>query len=287
MINIIVNSGYSFFALRKSLVKFFLKKNNINLFVPNNIQNILNEFKSKKLKVKKIKIRSKKNNFIILIKNSLSLIGILKKNESNNTYLIFGTYMNLIFGTLSFFIDSKKNIYVFTGLGSFFNTNNYILIFFVKFFFNILLLKKKSHFIFYNVGDRNYLVQNKFFNRTSIINGSGIKINNTSLKKKIDKKVKFVFYSRLNYDKGIVQLINAINIVNKKGFKEKFEIYIYGLFDNNPSSLKKKNLLLLIRNIENCFFSEVAYKVNLKKILGDKHVFILPSHGEGLPKTAL
>ena len=53
MLNIIVNSGHSFIKLRKSLVKKFLEKQKVNLFLPNNVNNILKEFSEKNLNVKK------------------------------------------------------------------------------------------------------------------------------------------------------------------------------------------------------------------------------------------
>lgn len=287
MLNIIVNSGHSFISLRKSLVKRLLEKQKINLFIPNNEKKILKEFSEKNIKIKKFTLIDKKKNFLILLKNSYKLFQKTSYKDEKSIYLIFGTYMNIIFGILSFFVSSKKNIYVFTGLGSFFNSKNKILIFFVKEFFNLLILKKKSFFIFYNSSDRKFLVKRKYFNKTKIIPGSGITITKNKLKKKIQKKIKFVFFSRLNYDKGILDLINAIKIVNRKGFKEHYKLFIYGLFDNNPTTIKRKKLLILIRNIKNCYFKEVDYRVNLKKVLGDKHVFVLPSYREGLPKTAL
>jgi len=289
MLNIIVNSGYSFISLRKSLVKKFLEKQKVNLFIPNNINNVQKEFSSKKLNIQKINLADQKKNFFILLKNSYSLFKRISNKDRKNVYLIFGTYMNLIFGILSFFVFSKKNIYVFTGLGSFFNSNNKLLIFIIRKFLNFLFINKKTIFVFYNYADRNFIVNKKYYNKTVIIPGSGIKINKNKNKnyKNIKKKIKFVFFSRLNYDKGILELVNAIKIVNSKGFKDKYELFIYGLFDSNPTTILKKDLLYLIKNIENCYFTEVNYKINLKRILGNKHVFVLPSYREGLPKTAL
>ena len=64
MLNIIVNSGHSFIKLRKSLVKKFLEKQKVNLFLPNNVNNILKEFSEKNLNVKKINIVDKKKIFL-------------------------------------------------------------------------------------------------------------------------------------------------------------------------------------------------------------------------------
>lgn len=290
MISLVVNSGYSFFSLRKSLVKYFLKKNNVTIYVPNNKKKIIKEINSQKLKVKINKFSHNKNNIFSLFYNSVNLLNKINNSKpNNNNFYIFGTYLNLLYGLISFFIISRKNIYVFTGLGSFFNSGNNLKIFFVKFFFNILLKQKKSHFVFYNINDRNFLVKKKLHIKTTIIPGSGIEVLNKNFigKKKIKKKLKFVFFARLNSDKGILELIKAIKIVNKKGFINNFILKIYGLFDDNPTTIKKIKLINLIKEIKNCHFQEVDYKIKLTKIFSSAHVFILPSHREGLPKTVL
>ena len=218
-------------------------------------------------------------------KSSISnLIEFINKN----TNIIFGTYLNLVFGIISLFFNTGKNIYVFTGLGSFFNSNNKIYINVLKIFFNLLLSKKKTKFIFYNYHDRNFLIKKSLNYKTKIINGSGIEFNLNKKKKKISKgKLKFLFYSRLNYHKGIKELIEATVLVNSLGYKKYFKLYIFGLFDNNPSSIKRSKLLRMIKFHNNCHFKEVNYGVKIKKIFSDKDVFILPSYREGLPKSAL
>jgi glycosyltransferase involved in cell wall biosynthesis len=59
------------------------------------------------------------------------------------------------------------------------------------------------------------------------------------------------------------------------------------LFDKNPTNISREKLKELIKLNKNCHFKETNYKSNLNKIFLNKHVFILPSHREGLPKTAL
>ena len=59
------------------------------------------------------------------------------------------------------------------------------------------------------------------------------------------------------------------------------------MFDNNPTGLDKKNFLNKVNKLKNCRFYETSYFVNLNKIFIKNHFFILPSHREGLPKTAL
>ena len=284
MINIFINSGNSFFSLRSNLIDFFLKKKKkINLYCPNNLTKINKNYKTK-LKLKKIFIANNKYK----IKNLIySFLSIKKKYIENDINLIFGTYLNLIFGIFCIFFKTKKNIFVFTGLGSFFEEKNLTLIFFIKKFFGYLITKPNCFFIFYNDFDRSYLFKKKYFNKTCVINGSGIDIKKKNSLNLISKKINFVFYSRINKHKGICELLNAVENLNKKGFDKYFNLSIYGLFDNNPTSLNKKNFLNRVNKLKNCRFYETTYLANLNKIFIKNHFFILPSHREGLPKTAL
>ena len=289
MINIVINSGYSFFSLRKSLILFLLKKKlKLTIYAPNNIEKIKKSFSNKNLNVLKFKLNENKKSLIHLILNLITLNNkLLKKNRSIN--IIFGSYLNLICGLLLFFSSSKKNILVFTGLGSFFNSERIILISLMKLLFNLIVSKKNFFFVFYNKNDRNFLIKKKFHFKTKIILGSGIKLNNKKIlvKKKNKKVVKFVFYSRLNRDKGLGELFKAINIVNTKGYHNLCKFYFYGLFDDNPTSYNKSEFINNILNLKNCYFKLTSYDPNLNKIFHNKDVFILPSHREGLPKTAL
>jgi len=287
-INIIINSGHSFFSLRYQLVKFFLKKKiSISLFTPNNNISIKKKINSNFFKVKKIKLSENKKSFFSLFLNCINFYKIFKF-RNKNTNIIYGTYLNLVFGIISLFFNTGKNIYVFTGLGSFFNSENKIYINILKIFFNLLLLRKNSKFLFYNYNDRNFLIKNNLYYKTKIINGSGIEFSLNKKRKKISKgKLKFLFYSRINYHKGIKELIEATTLVNSLGYQKYFELYIFGLFDNNPSSIKKSKLVRMIKFQKNCHFKEVNYKVKIKNIFKDKDIFVLPSYREGLPKSAL
>jgi len=287
-INIIINSGHSFFSLRYQLVKFLLKKKiYISLFTPNNNISIKKKINSNFFEIKKIKLLENKKSFFSLFLNCINFYKIFKF-RNKNTNIIYGTYLNLVFGIISLFFNTGKNIYVFTGLGSFFNSENKIYINILKIFFNLLLLRKNSKFLFYNYNDRNFLIKKNLYHKTKIINGSGIEFSLNKKKKKISKgKLKFLFYSRINYHKGIKELIEATTLVNSLGYQKYFELYIFGLFDNNPSSIKRSKLVRMIKFQKNCHFKEVNYKVKIKNIFKDKDVFVLPSYREGLPKSAL
>jgi glycosyltransferase involved in cell wall biosynthesis len=287
MINILVNSGYSFLSLRKSLTNYLKNKNqNIRIILPNNFIQIKKNFTSKNIKLKKYYLHNRKENFFNLLKNSINLYKIFR-NYKDDVNIIFGSYLILVFGIFSFFIKSKKNIFVFTGLGSFFNSKKFFLINIIKFFINILVIQKNNFFIFYNIADRNFFLKKKYTFKSKIILGSGIKITKGFKKKIIKNKINFIFFSRFNSDKGILDLVKAIQIVNSKGYKDKCKFYFYGLYDSNPTAIKKRLLKRLILSHANIKLYETSYEINLDKIFNDVDVFVLPSYREGLPKTAL
>ena len=172
-------------------------------------------------------------------------------------------------------------------MGSFFNQKNLILIFIVKKIFQNLIKRKNCFFIFYNKYDRSYIFDKKYFKKTRVINGSGINVRRNKRLNLISKKINFVFYSRINQEKGIWELLNAIDDLNKNGFSKFFKVEIYGLFDDNPSTINKLDFFKKIKNLNNCEYFKTSYKVSLKKIFWKNHFFILPSHREGLPKTVL
>ena len=106
-----------------------------------------------------------------------SFLNIKKKYIENDVNLIFGTYLNLIFGIFCIFFKTKKNIFVFTGMGSFFLIQRILFQFLsLKKIFSYLITKSNCFFIFYNNFDRSFLIKKKYYHKTHIINGSGIKI---------------------------------------------------------------------------------------------------------------
>lgn len=105
--------------------------------------------------------------------------------------------------------------------------------------------------------------------------------------KKDNEQYRFVFLSRIHPYKGISEIYEAINILNKKGYSNRFIVDLYGVvepsykreFDNYTSQLSNmayKGFLNLMNN-------------NGYKILSSYDVMVFPTYwgGEGFPGIVL
>jgi glycosyltransferase involved in cell wall biosynthesis len=198
-------------------------------------------------------------------------------------FIIYGTCIAKIF-------NCKKIINSITGFGflytsqlsSKFNlikkiTNKILSIIFS--YNNIIVIVQNK--IDYKFCLNNYSVlKSKLF----LINGSGVKLfDKKKIFSKSKKVISFGVVSRMLMDKGILDVINAAVILNKK--KINFRLNLYGDVDPaNPTSMTKKNCRDFCK-IKNVFWH--GYQSNIKKIWNSNHIAILTSYREGMSKSLL
>ena len=100
------------------------------------------------------------------------------------------------------------------------------------------------------------------------------------------KTLKFLFLARISYQKGVIDILDAIHLINKKGIK--IDIEIYGHFANEKVSNEVNKRMneyeledqVLIRGF-------IAGKEKYKK-LNEADVFLFPTyHDEGCPNSII
>jgi len=215
------------------------------------------------------------------------LLRLLKKIKPTHTFFI--SFKPMALGIISSLMLTKTKKYlIFSGLGYAF-INRTFKARFAKGVIKILLSIYSligSKFIFQNLDDFqtiNELVTIKEANK-HIISGNGInpKAFKSREKKLIDKKLSFLFVGRLLLDKGVTELLGAIELINSNA-----RFILVAPEDNqNRASLDpgiKKNYDSR-KYIQ--FFDRVDQD-DLKKLYSNSDVFILPSYREGLPRAAL
>ena len=119
------------------------------------------------------------------------------------------------------------------------------------------------------------------FSKTLIIKGSGV--NTERFKNNKTKKVyDIIFHSRILYDKGFLELINAIRNLKKK---REIKVLVLGDPDQNNRASVEINKLKQWEREELIIWK--SKKINVIPFLLKSRVAVLPSYREGLPKTLL
>ena len=180
----------------------------------------------------------------------------------------------------------QKMIFCVVGLGYVFiskKISSKILKFTYVSLINIFLKKMKVLFIFQNKEDKLIFKNNKItkFAKTTIIYGSGV--DTDLFKSKKTKKIyDIIFHSRILYDKGILELINAIKEIRKK---KKISVLILGNPDKQNRASVKVSMLEQWQSEKLIIWK--GEKKNVLPYLQKSKIAVLPSYREGLPKNLL
>jgi len=174
-------------------------------------------------------------------------------------------------------IGHKCVINTITGLGSFFIYNDLK----SRIIRSLILLgykittKNTKKIVFQNSDDLKLFLDKNIIPKTKavLIKGSGIDTNLFKPVKKKDKKIVVLMIARVIRDKGVEEFIKAAELL-----KDKAEFWYVGEIDNGSRSAFKPDW----KNIK--YF---GFKDNIKSILAECDIFVLPSYREGIPRTLL
>jgi len=150
--------------------------------------------------------------------------------------------------------------------------------------FRVLLNRRQSRLILQN-GDDSALFQTEIGvrpDRIAIIRGSGVDTLSLTPAPEPDGPIIASCVSRMLWDKGIGELVEAARILRRKG--SEVVIRLIGPTDDNPASIPKETL--------DAWRAEGIVEVTgpTADIVGAyavSHIAVLPSYREGLPKSLL
>ena len=222
------------------------------------------------------------------IKTIISLYKCYKKYSPNIVHHV--AIKPVIYGTLvASMIGSIKIVNAMTGLGFVFVSNSIkakIIRFFAHKIFRILFNNKNLSLILQNEDDLNYFLKNNLIKkkRISLIRGSGVdtkKFNNTGMG--YSKKPIIMLASRMLWDKGVGEFVDAAKIIKKLGFNVRF-VLVGDIDSENPASIS-------LEQLSKWSSSEVieywGKKDDMHVVLNQAFIVCLPSYREGLPKVLL
>jgi len=195
----------------------------------------------------------------------------------------------VIYGALvARFIGSIKIVNAMAGLGFVFISNKrsvrFIRLFVYK-LFKFLFRNKNSKLILQNKDDLNYFLENKLIkrNQVAIIRGSGVDTNRFVSVKEVEGIPIVMLASRMLWDKGIKEFVNAAKNLKQEGLRARF--VLVGANDSeNPTSISDKQLDEWDKSGVVEYWKE---RDKMHKILTQACIVCLPSYREGLPKVLL
>ena len=225
----------------------------------------------------------RKNTFDI--NGIINLKNILNSLEEGSIVHSFTLRTGILYSISNLFVKNNlKGILSINGLGYLFSNNlkAKILKFLLSTFIKISFNKYFKEIIFQNKSDQEtFLKYSKYSGKISLIEGSGIEINNYVKKETYEqKKLKVIFVSRLLIDKGVYEYIQLTrNIENKN-----IDFYLAGEIDEgNPNSITNKSL----NNIKSEGNLKYIGPINVEKDLFNYDISIIMSKYEGFSRILL
>ena len=277
----IVNDLDFFISHRLPLAKDAVKQG-YNVFI------ISNKNTSKKIKgidYRTISIDRSSTSILKNLKSLMELKRIIKEISPDIIHSI--TLKSILLSNLALLFNKKvKKVNAVSGLGYLFTSNRVsIALFGLKFILRALIRLGRPHFIFQNSQDLNEIKKLGLKDDYSLIKGSGVNKDEFDyFPPRGAKKINITFTGRILKDKGVLELIKAIEILPKE-ISSKVVLNIYGKIDlENPAYITEKELKKLLKPN---FIVWHGNSNDIKNVLALSDIYCLPSYREGLPKSTL
>ena len=271
---ILSNNGSGLFKFRKELIINLMKDYKIVILCPRD--NFFQDFEAIGVKIIPIKIKRRSMNPIVDISLMLKYYYIIRGIKPN--LVISYTVKPNIYGSIASTLNRKKYISTITGLGTAFNkgkiVKNIVVILYK------IALKRASFTFFQNEYNKNIFVDNRIIsNNYMVVPGSGVnseKFNYVEYPSNI--VINFLFVGRVMIEKGIKELISAIEMVFENGYKIKLDIV---------GSMEENLVDLLKYATKNSFIEYHGETKDIREYYTKCNALILPSYHEGLSNVLL
>lgn len=114
------------------------------------------------------------------------------------------------------------------------------------------------------------------------VNGSGVDLDHFAARPLPEGPMTFVMVGRLIKDKGVLEYVDAARIV--RAARPECRFLLVGGTDTNPTSVSDGQVQGWVRE---GVIEYLGVLVDVRPALESAHVFVLPSYGEGMPRSVL
>jgi glycosyltransferase involved in cell wall biosynthesis len=264
------------------------KKNGFEVVVVTNVNKHEKIITDEGFRLIPIKLNRRGKNPLKELSIIFNLIKIFKEEKPDIVHNV--ALKPIIYGSIAALFSAKSYVVnAFAGMGYIFTGNDLrhtVLKNFFLIFYKLIFLSNKSIGLFQNSEDQNFLLENNIISveKSFLVKGSGVNLQNFSFKKEPeDNSIKLVIASRMLWDKGIGELVEASKLLNKKNIK--FKTILVGLPDpHNPESIDGE---ILEEWNKQSFIEYLGFRNDVSDIITKSNIVVLPSYREGLPKFLL
>lgn len=220
----------------------------------------------------------------------LQVISFLLRRNVDIFHLI--SWQAICIGGLAVkFCNVKAVVFSISGLGFIHhrmrNSYSKLKLFIFDYIFTVCLSFKNKIVICQNAYDANFVCQ-RFkvdTNDCVIFNGSGVKLSQFKVHDKPKNVIRVAFVGRLLIDKGVLDFIEAVRLLEDVAREKNVEFIIAGTPDlGNPASLSHQDVEQL--TLENKI-KFLGFCHDVPDLLRTCHIVCLPSYHEGFPKVLI
>ena len=221
------------------------------------------------------------------LKAIINLINIFSAERPSVAYNV--TLKPIIYGSIAaHFIGTPHTINLFSGLGTLFISKRPTLVFIRKLLMPILRYvhaETGTWLMVQNSDDKKVMEDERISRprRTILVPGSGIDVSAVKSLPEPDGPLTAILLSRMLWDKGVGEAVEAARILKDRG--KKIKIVLVGEPDlENPSHIPVETL----EEWDNEGLIEWWGKTDdIKSVWAKAHVALLPSYREGMPRSLL
>jgi len=280
-IAIVLNTSWNIYNFRLGLVRSLINEGHEIIAVAP-FDDYSSKLKEIGCKYEKVTMDSRGANPIKDFGLTIELFRIYRRIKPD--LILHFTIKPNIYGTLAAKLLGIPSINNVCGLGTVF-LNRGIVSIIARMMYKIAF-RFPAKVLFQNDQDKKLFIDEKLIAEdiTELIPGSGIDLSKfvpATLPQ--NKEFTFLLISRLIHDKGVVEYIEAIKILKKRGIKARFQIL--GAIDEEH----KRGIPANIINswIQNGIIEYLGRVPDVRNYIKNADCIVLPSYREGTPRTLL
>lgn len=151
--------------------------------------------------------------------------------------------------------------------------------------YNIIFNQPGNHIILENPDDLRLLKDRKILrtNQVILVRGAGVDDNLFTVHPEPDEQPLVILASRMLWDKGVGEFVEAAQELIKRGVKARFAL-VGGSDSENPAAISSQQLN---KWSEEGVVELWGHQTNMHEVFKQAHIVCLPSYREGLPKVLL